>query len=1084
MSVNFSDKPVVLVNDFELNDAVRRNIKTVSNYLDEIYGSIISSYESINTGPIMKRYTFKKFFVFSKNSGKRFYGTSWVMAAYEYVLLGDLRASENLVVQLLGEDSVDYLPATKVSLRRALWLLLILLFKDKCLLLTPLLKANQYKNNSPVLLEFGFDHYPELMAFTISARDKVDLPVFWQGVDQRVRERIAQYGARLFWIIGAVKPEDLTIESLVAVHQKYFYEKERLTAELPVHTIAHYVCSFFGERVNFSYDELFHALNALRPMKYKSGSKGELTAINFVPIIDQSESDDQLVDYCRLLVRNQFMPARVKQNPILSHSSFHNTPALMRWMAVQKAYLELKAYEDENHSAFGLSYLNIYLFVYLDKWFSLFGCCEGFSYPEYISQLDLKFVAPIAKHSGAPLPLKDFIESMAKDSPTVKSASLQQLRVMFEWMEAKKFEDEEGKFKNHLLKIDMPEGSGLPNSDKRPFKRAEYSLAINYLYCVFLALEILNDDIFKQNYADIMHGSLEERALSLGWKNEFYYSGRKYVVEALPQCFFKRWSIPLAGEGSKTIFSPHLIVHVISAVESGLRHQSIQWLSTDFDKYVVGEVELNKAYWLHVVVDKVKKRPIRTIVSGQTIVVLRYQRKIRELVSSPVFNRLKSYENRHENVREDYFPLFSKSVSSGDPYTDSVYSEGYLSFLVEFQFFLKRHGVVSKFYEFKPNGFSYGQIVIPNNVVVLSVNFPYCPVRVVTDMTPHHTRNSTVKVWQRIMKDSEVGKFKTGQGVRTVRYYGTLIDEDFNEVTEKINNDIVRIWKGERLDASHPTSNFRKALNVDASQALRDFNCITMSHISVLQDNSALKDLTEKYDGRVSHHSTHICTKGDACTQEIIDEGLEKRCGLCIFSVKGVDNIPAIDVKIYNLSMEVEELHSYADSISEENVFELEQVDVRLERTVSDLLGWTWSRDYLVECYRRDVASSNKLISIQPQLMKKSMREVEMNDSSMQYIFSRLYENSLYPELQAEVVRARYNFLKMRLRGGSVDIAEIFKPAISDPAALLVTQVKSMLQVNNITIDEFTKRLEIGQSVALDDYIPLILTSLGEDDVE
>ncbi|MNY73437.1 hypothetical protein D3C86_2122280 [compost metagenome] len=65
-----------------------------------------------------------------------------------------------------------------------------------------------------------------------------------------------------------------------------------------------------------------------------------------------------------------------------------------------------------------------------------------------------------------------------------------------------------------------------------------------------------------------------------------------------------------------------------------------------------------------------------------------------------------------------------------------------------------------------------------------------------------------------------------------------------------------------------------------------------------------------------------------------------------------------------------------------------------------------------------------------------------------------------------------------------MDIAEIFKPAISDPAALLVTQVKSMLQVNNITIDEFTKRLEIGQSVALDDYIPLILTSLGEDDVE
>ncbi|WP_206019382.1 hypothetical protein, partial [Pseudomonas viridiflava] len=107
----------------------------------------------------------------------------------------------------------------KVNLRRSLWLLLVLLFKDGCLLLTPLMKANQFKHKSPVHKEFGFEHYPELMAFTMSARDKVNLPSFWEDVDQRVRERVAQYGTRLFWIIGAVKPEDLTIEKLVAVHK-------------------------------------------------------------------------------------------------------------------------------------------------------------------------------------------------------------------------------------------------------------------------------------------------------------------------------------------------------------------------------------------------------------------------------------------------------------------------------------------------------------------------------------------------------------------------------------------------------------------------------------------------------------------------------------------------------------------------------------------------------------------------------------------------------------------------------------------------------------------------------------------------
>ncbi|MFW8695417.1 hypothetical protein, partial [Mesorhizobium japonicum] len=114
-------------------------------------------------------------------------------------------------------------------------------------------------------------------------------------------------------------------------------------------------------------------------------------------------------------------------------------------------------------------------------------------------------------------------------------------------------------------------------------------------------LKVLNEDILESNYTDILYGDLEQRALALGWSNEFYHGGRKYTVNVLPRCFFKRWSIPLANGASKTIFSPHMIVHTLSAVESGLRHQSIQWLSTDFDKHVIGDVELNKAYWLHVV---------------------------------------------------------------------------------------------------------------------------------------------------------------------------------------------------------------------------------------------------------------------------------------------------------------------------------------------------------------------------------------------------------------------------------------------------------------------------------------------------
>jgi hypothetical protein len=1074
MDVNFSDKPVFLVSDEKVDKCVNESIPVVSKCLDDIYGPISAGYQSINSGVNTKMYTFKKFFIFSPNAKKRVYDSAWVNAVYEYVLLGDLRASSKLIEVLLGDDSCDYLHPTQPSLRRPLWLLLVLLFKSGCLLLTPLLKAAQFKYGSQVLREFGFDHYPELMAFTLSARDKEGLPAFWESVDRRVRERVAQYGPRLFWIIGACRPEDLTISSLVAVHKKYYYEGERLTAELPVHTILTFVCDYFGERVGFKYDELYHALNALRPVKYKSGTRGELTAIDFFPIMDRSESSEKLIDYCRLLVRTQFMPHNIMENDLLSDTSFINRPALMRWVAVQKTYGEFKPVEAKKN-ALGMGFLNIYLFVYLEKWFSLFGCDAKWSYPAFISQLDLKFVAPLDHKLDAPLPLKQFISKMADHAPTVKSSALLQLRSIFQWMESKECRDEMGVFRNSLDKVDMFSSPGLTTSDKRPFKRLEYSIAINYLYSIFKALEVLNEDLLTNSYSDILFGDLEKRALALGWNNRFLCGGRSYVVSHLPKCFFKRWLVSLQNEGHKTIFSPHLIVHVLCAVESGLRHQSVQWLSCNFDKYVVGHVELNKAYWLHVVVDKVAKKPMRTIVSGQTIIALRYQQKIRGLIECQAFDNLQSYEGRENNVRDDFLPLFSKDISSGKPHSDAFYSTGYLDFLVAFQFFLSEHGVVAKFYEIKPNGFSYGETVLAGKVKVLNVESPYCPVRLVTDMTPHHTRNSTVKVWQRIMSDSAVGQFKTGQGVRTVRYYGTLIDEDYDEIVERVSSDLSKIWEGQRIDTVLPSSNLQTALRSDPIQALRDFNCITTTHTASVEGDNALRDLRDKYGDGMRHHPTHICTLGDNCTQEIIAEGLEKRCGICIFGVKTLDHLPAIDVKVYNLSLEVEEIHAYADSVPEGNLPLLEEIDRRLETVISDLLGWTWCRDYLVECFRRDSNARGKLISIQPQLMSNHMREVKMESSSLEHVFAMLYENSLYPELQTDVSRAKYNFLKMCLQGGGIDVSQIFKPVSVDPLAVVVGQVKSLLRLNGISVDDVVRMLSIDRYPNFLNYEPIIL---------
>jgi hypothetical protein len=193
--------------------------------------------------------------------------------------------------------------------------------------------------------------------------------------------------------------------------------------------------------------------------------------------------------------------------------------------------------------------------------------------------------------------------------------------------------------------------------------------------------------------------------------------------------------------------------------------------------------------------------------------------------------------------------------------------------------------------------------------------------------------------------------------------------------------------------------------------------------------------------------------------------------------VKGVDHIPAIDVKIHNLSLEVAELHAYADTIPQENGYELERIDERLDASVSDLMGWTWCRDYLVECYKRDSFAIDKYISFKPELLKRKMIELNMEESSLKYIFSRLYEVSLYPELQNDVTRAKYSMLKMRLKGGLTSILDIFKSEPCDPAVEVVSQIKSILKASGMRIGEFLKLLDASPSLSLDSYKPLLIES-------
>lgn len=1080
--INHTDMPVWIGGDADVDSAIKASVAEAAQFIQSEYGKGKHwSYDTITAGPESCQVSFIKYFVYAPGLAEVSYTFDWVLEVFKYVAAGS--DQENLDMgMILGPSKKDYKKSVYTWVRRGLWLTIVMLYKNGLISIPAnfgALSSNSGDGAPGTRTDFAFETYPELMRFLISSRYKLAASDFWSGVPKKVCERIAQYGTRLFWMCGVTRPEQIDIDDVIEIHLTYTMGARLLTAEIPTRAIMQYVCHYYGDRVPFTLDEFLPRLEQAIRFRRNGSTPSEIRERKISGSQDSVASVDELYNFVKVWIKRDYLPRRMSTVDLFAPWRELLTGTLDLWLKSQIRYLREKAYEREEVSALGIAQFNLYLFEFLPRWYSINGVIWSYNYPSCPKDISNVFISPADPVTGAPPSFKTFLTQMFDDDvETAPYATILQLKNFFSWVEAKyqHVHGYEG-FVNPIHEMDMPPSNSRGESKARPFTKWQYSIALNYLATIVNAIKLINDCVISGDISITNEKDFTALAQRLGWDNSFYWSGRRFIISKIPGVFLERWNIPLSNNNYLTLLYPHYAIHVLTAVDSGLRHQSVRWLCINFDKNVVEGTGL-VAFKLHVAVDKVSKIPVESYVALQTLEALRYQRQIRSLVDLESFKVEVFYRGNVDTQKAKFKPLFSSSFASGLPRTDNAYSEMYVKFLVDFNFFLNDHGLSCKLFELKAKGFGYGDKVNAGKENRTKAGDLFCPLSLVTDMTPHHTRSSTVNSWSKYLSAKDVGRFKTAhKSEAVVRYYRKLDDEDKAEISRHLELGVQQIWGGTSIDPALEGSTFRKSLAADARKAVHDFGCISISATGSDKELDGVQRIAQGYHSGLAHYPTHICTRNGDCTDEMKAAGTENKCGFCVYAVKGIDNLEAIEVKVINLTDEVRSLHEYADRIPEKNQHELIKVDNRLEIVVGDLLAWIWCRDHLVAAAEKFKSDPDKLYSYRPEILERDFRQFNADEDSAFYILSRLHQDSQFPDLVSEVARAKYKALKLSLLSGKVSVLDIFKGTVSDSPVELVSMIRSMLKQSGIGVEDLASiwQAQDGRTNKLiGDYVPVI----------
>lgn len=841
-------------------------------------------------------------------------------------------------------------------------------------------------------------------------------------------------------------------------------------------------------------------------------SKEDFTKEALIKLSDRANHDAALEYFAEFRAVRRDGIGWLTQGSIYPGREFCDTTLLRQvWRETFVEYLHYrkhyKGYEQEGSTIRALNLLADYLFLYLPWWRQIFSGSDVGIPKRPRDFTRYAFVQRTSEVEVEKLP-NTLLEMITLRNPGADSKyeTIKQLELYFAFIEQHYAEDENvagRQFRNPIrAKFDLPRLRKRHKTAKNVFPLDAYGYLIHFGYAVeafgeFLLTKAIAGEFGTQRriFRDAQYFDAQE----FGYVPIVYYRGRVRPIRYVPNTFTwaERWVIDKSGNRVQR-YIPHLstLRMLQTAVETGLRLQSIQWLdriSWDSpnvaipleEKFQFGPGDGPYISKLFVNTDKIKSGPWECPIVYRVRGLLARETQFQSNVLSPRNDTKVNYEYRDNSRFDAVTPLF-RGIEADGPVLDGTYSDLWIVHLIGFQeFYNGTHGdEATMFVYVGPRKSKSGAVTVHvDNRGVLS-----CPLTIRAINTPHACRATFATNRQGLLETSDIAEVIGHQSEMETVYYQNPHQKDLADKLERADK---AFWeeaglfdadKGPYIKAARGDGRLALDFRRDREATISGYRFTSAVHLSTSADDDATLDGMELLHcnplSLIKFHPTHLCPVGDNCPPEIVKIiGEPRRCGLCPLAMKCVDHLTGIAAKknelvekIRNGKRRIERLEKAGEPAA---IIDHEWSRVELE--TNEFMGWHVSEQVLLselddlKQVDEKAQGDTAFLTRRPDIVSRHLQRLTSQSREVEFVLHRIAQSNAYKSVETPEIQAAATLIKRRLLAGSEDDAGALHFGDVDDIAVVAKMLKVMLEVKGKSLTEIADMIVSRDSIMLID---------------
>lgn len=792
------------------------------------------------------------------------------------------------------------------------------------------------------------------------------------------------------------------------------------------------------------YNKLAISLKAICKLKKEDQIEGFKSFFKemIVKVQNHNENKDVLLAELLLCFPHTAILNNVVNLAFLNDFKIFDITSISENNRLMDYYVKEKQLLNEKERFRTLSYLSFYINFYLPLSYHL-----GLTELEPIKKLDelngsYYISSPLPLSKKVPLSFLKFLDIAAKlrseDNINFKYRILIHTREFFnEIISRKEVYGISPEFVNPILSSNMPKINRLKESNKVRMPTDVFWLFMSTTKKIIEVVNVVNENILKGNitpsmlraYCTDKELNLEYLKTKINLNTTLITNTKEIEIESLRKDIFSFSKYILKNGRVAEIINPMPLIQIAVALETGLRHQSVQWLSEDFDHKCPEHIEESELYELFIKTDKSKQSSWYSFVSGRVINLLRSARSFKDLLNQNSFKKEIPYDG-HGKRWGSYNILFNYNPKNGYPHSDSLYTNRFKSILCCVDDLLLKLEYNYKIYKTKKNR-----------------DLLSC------EITPHSTRVTIVSELVNYLPPEYISKHITGHSAQTVTYYTKYDSNDIKnfKLKHKVNfNESLNRKESlciANINTTDKASNIVKFFQNDYKIAIKELGGTTI-------EEEGLKELlNNEIEPNFSFESTHICPFSSMCPKVVLDKGINKNCYKCPYAIRTVDHLPALCAKRREI---IELITSVEDKIILPNTSNLNRIKLQEKRKeMAEELSYYSIIVQILDNKLSELKSGKiEFTSFKPEAIKNELLRGKFPSySDATYILDRLEEVNNFPDLETPEIKAKIKYLTTKLLASSGNLRELIKEEYHGDNSSLHTYslIKSLIISKQLT---------------------------------